>query len=320
MTNPKHQDSIKLSSVLGNRVKAKPSQCTRKTTQSSNIFSSCVIDYNYLDFVMKLLNNVACSLLLPDTANSSLNGRVRVAAVCLLHVLKQWSCVTADDDDDDGLWVNPGKRLPLAIERDFGTDSLMPGATAPRRAVTRPAGGPAAEAWKVIYMSGGREIVTLRSALYGADWETLSPLLWGNREARRPSPIYPPFRPPSITASPALGVAGDAGGCFPPSCLGLKAGLHPRQLASRVDTKEANDCARSHHADSVSVPVSDNVLVFGLREDAGVPGEKLHKNMQSHVNSQHAEGPCCCEATLLPSAPRRHPEETRTGKQQKHKT
>lgn len=102
----------------------------------------------------------------------------------------------------------------------------MPGATAPRLAVTRPAGGPAAEAWKEIYMSGGREIVTLRSALYRVGRETLSPLLWGNREARRPSPIYPPFRPPSITASPALGVAGDAGGFPPPPHLsGIKGGV-----------------------------------------------------------------------------------------------
>lgn len=128
-------------------------------------------------------------------------------------------------------------------------------------------------------MSGGREIVTLRGALYGAGSVHYFGEI-GKRGDRVPS-IHPFVRLQSLRL-PHSGSQGDAGGFFPPSCLGLKAGLHPRQLASGVDTKEANGCPRSHHADSVSVPVSENVLVFGLREDAGVPGEKL---TQEHAES-----------------------------------
>lgn len=80
-------------------------------------------------------------------------------------------------------------------------------------------------------MSGGRESITLRSALYGAGPETLSPLLWGNREVRRPSPIYPPIRPPSITASAALKVAVDAGAFFfAPQLSGIKGGVAPQTI------------------------------------------------------------------------------------------
>lgn len=206
--------------------------------------------------VLQLCRSATCSSLLSSPANVCLNSRVcgSVFAWWVAH-WQQWLCVTADDDDDDGLWVNPWKsldpRLPLRgiSERiSKGGGQRINHSNVRTASPTLSGHSAVVEAWKESCVSGGHEIVTLHSR---GSRETLPLHYFGEigKQGYRVPSIHPSIRLQSLRLphSGSLGIL-QVPPLPPPSCLVLKARFHPDQLAellsSRLKKWSTTDYAR----------------------------------------------------------------------------
>lgn len=146
------------------------------------------------------------------------------------------------DDDDDGFWVSPGKSLDSCSPLRGISEQVPKGGghqvnpSNVKTASTTPGGHLAVtEAWKEIYMSAGREIVTLHGSLYRGSGDTLSITLgkWGSEATKSHLSNHP------SGFNHCVSCARCRRGVFPaPSCLGLKVGFHAGQLAGLLSTQK----------------------------------------------------------------------------------